>query len=590
MKRKKDNILDELSYLSVQLEKTKTTFLERLSGKRLPMPDKEKKKKEKPRDALSDKEVDGIAQRIVKVSDKLGITPAQTAFVAAAIEIHIDKGSFEWDAICKFFDLPLVSMLPLRSEFEGLLERRFLTTKRHWWHSAVLTKEIALNPKLLEALWRGSPVGDELFAKPKYDRYRFCAEVSELIETFKEAPSANTPGLFREIRELERRHKAMKFVKTMTKTEPDVACRTFFYKVCHDFVSGIRKRTPIDPTLDDIFRDSGVEKNIFRSGLFNDGHPLIKKDLVEFVEGSILHYDSAALTQKGKELFFEADFAKIALQQNADKELIYPDKISQRKLFFADELQSQLLLLQNNLSENNFVRLQRRLEESSLPRGIVALFYGGPGTGKTESVYQIAKATGRAVYQVDIAESKSHFFGESEKKIKRIFTNYRKKCKSERLKPILLFNEADALFSKRKEPLSSNMAQTENAIQNILLEEMEKLDGIMIATTNLEGNFDNAFARRFLFKIRFDQPTVDAKKCIWKEKMWWLSDTDCATLAGKYNFSGGEIDNIARKATMQEVIDGRRPSLDTISEMCRHEKLTAASRHNIVGFRTQKQG
>ncbi len=75
----------------------------------------------------------------------------------------------------------------------------------------------------------------------------------------------------------------------------------------------------------------------------------------------------------------------------------------------------------------------------------------------------------------------------------------------------LLFNEADGVFGKRKDNPSSNVTQTEIAIQNIILEEMEKLDGILFATTNLTDNLDKAFERRFLFKIRFDKPTLEAK-------------------------------------------------------------------------------
>ena len=67
-----------------------------------------------------------------------------------------------------------------------------------------------------------------------------------------------------------------------------------------------------------------------------------------------------------------------------------------------------------------------------------------------------------------------------------------------KVKPILLFNEADAVFSKRKDVNNGNVAQTENAIQNIILEEMENLDGILIATTNLADNLDGAFERRFV--------------------------------------------------------------------------------------------
>ena len=229
------------------------------------------------------------------------------------------------------------------------------------------------------------------------------------------------------------------------------------------------------------------------------------------------------------------------------------------------------------------MELQKRLEENSLPKGVAMLFHGLPGTGKTAAVDMLAKATGRSVYHVDIADSKTCWFGESEKLFKKIFTDYRYMCEREKRKPILLFNEADALFSKRRDVDSGNTAQTENALQNILLEEMETLDGILIATTNLCENFDAAFERRFLFKVKFGQPSTEAKKAIWKSKLSWLSDEECDKLATRYDLSGGEIDNIVRKTFMEQVTSGVRPSLETIEDWCRNEKL-GTKNGNAIGF------
>ena len=82
---------------------------------------------------------------------------------------------------------------------------------------------------------------------------------------------------------------------------------------------------------------------------------------------------------------------------------------------------------------------------------------------------------------VDISETKSMWYGESEKRIKKIFDTYRGYLKTCDIAPILLFNEADAVIGKRKEAGQGSIDQTENAIQNILLQEMENLEGIMIA-------------------------------------------------------------------------------------------------------------
>ena len=316
----------------------------------------------------------------------------------------------------------------------------------------------------------------------------------------------------------------------------------------------------------------------------NNNHSLQKTDLVEIENTSSLFGESTiiVLTDKGKEVLLGED-AALYIDNVSDKQLLISDKITEKKLFFSGELQEQLSLLSNSLNEEHYKTLCARLEEKQLPKGIAALFYGEPGTGKTESVMQIARATGRDIMHVDISATKTCWFGESEKLIKKVFTDYRCLCKKSVIKPILLFNEADAVFSKRKDVGSGSVAQTENAIQNIILEEMETLDGILIATTNLADNLDHAFERRFLFKIRFDKPTIEAKTNIWMSRLPNLSSEDAHTLASNYDFSGGQIDNITRKALMQDIIKGIKPTLNNLVTICSEEKISK-NNHKKIGF------
>jgi len=216
-----------------------------------------------------------------------------------------------------------------------------------------------------------------------------------------------------------------------------------------------------------------------------------------------------------------------------------------------------------------------------LSQGFSCLFYGSPGTGKTETVLQLAKQTGRNIFMVDISSTKSMWFGESEKKIKEIFNKYRNSLTQHDKAPILLFNEADAVFGKRKNVSSSNVAQTENAIQNIILQEMETLKGILIATTNLTDNLDAAFERRFVYKVKFEKPSIFSKQKIWQSKLPWLSDDDGLRLAEKFDFSGGEIDNIVRKTTINEVIFSNQPQFSDLEKICLEEKIVTRP---IIGF------
>lgn len=362
--------------------------------------------------------------------------------------------------------------------------------------------------------------------------------------------------------------------------------RTLFYEICDNFVLG-RGKTSIFITLHDIYERPCNRFRIAKE-LKDEKHILQEMRLIELLPANMFGDSFLTLTETGKRLFLEEDFDIFSDIPSRNKNFVYPDKIAEKTLFYDGELAKQLELFKENLLEENFSELQKRLEAQSLSKGVAALFHGLPGTGKTETAFQIARATGRAVFHVDISEAKSCWYGESQKLVKGIFTDYKKLCEEEKRKPILLFNEADALLSSRQNinhaSGSSDVAQTENAIQNIILEEMEKLDGILIATTNLTYNLDNAFARRFLFKIQFGQPTVEAKQSIWKDKLSWLSDDDCRQLATRHDFSGGEIDNIVRKVVMEEVLHGIRPTLSEVEELCRHEKI-GEGKCCSIGFR-----
>jgi SpoVK/Ycf46/Vps4 family AAA+-type ATPase len=221
--------------------------------------------------------------------------------------------------------------------------------------------------------------------------------------------------------------------------------------------------------------------------------------------------------------------------------------------------------------------------------GFACLFFGPPGTGKTETAYQLARQTKRDVLLVDISDTKSKWFGESEKQIKQLFNRYTLLVKNATERgttiPILLFNEADAVIGKRQTLNSerSGVGQTENAIQNIILQEIENLSGILIATTNLTQNMDKAFERRFLYKIEFEKPNMASRESIWKSIIPSLSEYDIHELASAYDFSGGQIENIARKRTVETIIAGSEPSLNTLLAWCKDEMLDGKESKKI-GF------
>lgn len=125
----------------------------------------------------------------------------------------------------------------------------------------------------------------------------------------------------------------------------------------------------------------------------------------------------------------------------------------------------------------------------------------------------------------------------------------------------------------------------ENAIQNIILQEMEQLEGIMIATTNLTKNLDKAFERRFIYKIEFERPTIEARTAIWQSMIPNLDERVALSLAAQYDFSGGQIENIARKRTVSLILSGAEPSAEQLNDFCRAEILShKPTEHRRIGF------
>ena len=408
------------------------------------------------------------------------------------------------------------------------------------------------------------------------DKFEFVKSVDDYVQ-MRRRENYSYRKVVCEIRRLEHENSNLEIVQKAWELIKDPIDRVFFYYLCNNYLDG---RTYLDSALKDIYdKQSDIMVQSIRWQ--NEEHILQTSGLAELGEQSFFGSIKVDLTDDGLELFLGEDADKFK-KKDKTNDLLSVDKIKAKNLYYSDELDKEISFLRDSIQPDAFALLQDRLEEQALPKGVAAIFYGSPGTGKTETVYQLAKATGRDVMQVDISEMKTCWYGESQKLVKGVFAKYERLCKKAKNLPILLFNEADAIFGKRLENKGSSVDQTENAIQNIILEQMEKQKGIIIATTNLEGSLDPAFERRFLFKVKFERPSLEAKIHIWMDKLNGLSEDAAKVLAESYNLSGGEIDNVVRKVTMNRVLTGAGYSLDYLKELCGQEKFS--KQHKVVGF------
>jgi SpoVK/Ycf46/Vps4 family AAA+-type ATPase len=185
------------------------------------------------------------------------------------------------------------------------------------------------------------------------------------------------------------------------------------------------------------------------------------------------------------------------------------------------------------------------------------IFYGAAGTGKTMTAMSLAKTLKRPILSFDCSKILSMYVGESEKNVRRIFDDFTELSRKAKVDPILLLNEADQFLSSRSEGAGSSADKMHNQMQNIFLEQIEKFEGILIATTNLLGNIDKAFSRRFNYKIEFKKPGKKQRLRLWQfmlpEKADYAEDFDVEKLA-KYELTGGQINLIIRNTAYKVAV------------------------------------
>lgn len=318
--------------------------------------------------------------------------------------------------------------------------------------------------------------------------------------------------------------------------------------------------------------------------LNNNDHPLLTYGLLQHYGNDLKSADAYELGRTAIEDLLAELKLSVGKRQSRQDVIAHSD-ICAKTLYYNANEQRQISQLENLLQPERFKTVCDRLEAKGLRRGLTALFYGAPGTGKTETVLQIARNTGRDLIVVDVSELRNMYVGESEKSVKRLFDHYKALVNESDIAPILLFNEADAIIGKRTENVSHAVDKMENAMQNIILQEMEGLEGILIATTNLTQNMDRAFERRFLYKIEFCAPELETRCSIWQSMLPMLNELDALNLANTYNFSGGQIENIARKCTVEQILgESEVLSLETISTFCNEEQLHKESTRRKIGF------
>ena len=483
------------------------------------------------------------------------LTTSQAMILSLFLERYYDHHLTNEDLArslnCRMFDL-----LGYQSDIDVLAKRRFLRSDGEADPSYRIPLDVLLAVRENKAYLPVVPSR----LKPK-ELFTKLAELFVQVEKGELMPF----DAWQEMKDLFSQNSHLLFVKRLDKLMLNDEEGLLLTYCCHAMVNRPYDSVS-DTAIKHLFEPYSYESLL--ASLHDGTYSLFYKNLLDHaMTDGLIDPDSYQLTKYARQQLLSEFGSEVVCI--ADRHGIIAAKdIRAKQLFYNDEVTVQIARLKRLLNKDTYRDICQRLSERGLHKGVCCLFSGPSGTGKTETARQLARLTGRDIMLVDLSQVRDTYIGESERLVKGVFDRYRALCHEEDDVPILLFNEADAIFSHRNNDVHHAADQMENALQNIILQEMETFDGILIATSSMTDNLDTAFNRRFLYRVWFGQPDARARQAIWHSMMPELSEADTSALSQEYALNGGQIENVVRQATIDAILYGQSVSLDTLKGYC----------------------
>jgi hypothetical protein len=529
-------------------------------------------------------EINRLDSKLGEVSDYLKLTKEETAVFCLATYLSITTDSFCMPDLRSHSNFSPFDFYEIKNITKTLVKKGWIvktgTQNFHRGPKRQEEKVYNIPQNILEALFKN--ISPEI-KKKEMDVYLASDLLHKCLSDYCD-DNIEAEEMYSIIHEYEEENSGIQPFKIAAELDLNQMERIILYYTVTKTTIG-EETIDIDRMLSNFF-NSQMERVVVRRMIAQRDGKLLAANVLEFINDDFKTDKQFKLSENAIKIMFGEDACFVSKKENYSSglcKLIKCDAIVEKKLFYNDTEQNSINTVSEFLKEEKFTEVVRRLEENKMRPGLTILLHGYPGTGKTETIYQLAKQTNRNILLVNISEIRDKYVGESEKRLKAVFETYKNSFKHFEQVPILLFNESDALIGKRLN-VNNSVDQMNNAMQNILLQELEDFRGIMMATTNLTANLDEAFERRFLFKIKYARPSMGAKTSIWKSKLSFLSDEDAKRLAEEFDFSGGQIENISRKIFLDSVLLGKTYSIEDTMQYCEEEELLNKNKTKKIGF------
>jgi len=517
-----------------------------------------------------------LSPHLKKLADVLKCSREQAFMFALIFYQSLERGSVDFGDLARHIDIPVMRLLKYKADIDQLVKNRLVRQENRNTFSQKPNLSFYIPRNVIDGTLKNRLT---LRSDKISDNFDFVIRVAEMMQLTRE-DSGSFETLKEDFQDLCHENSHLYIAQKLIGSNiPENEILMLVFAV-YKLMNG-EEDVSLSEACEFLESNKSFQLSVRRTFL-NGNNAVIKRGFIEMKNGMFRNDSELNVTDSGLQFLMGEESEKFMIRSERNKRELTTERIPPVSLFYNDEESRQLKTLEGLLDAAKFSEMSKRMRDMKIKAGFTVLLYGNPGTGKTESVYQLARLTGRSIIPIEISQTKSMWFGESEKLIRDVFQSYKKLNESSKTSPILLFNEADGIFGKRTTHMDSAVSQTLNAMQNIILQEMEDFEGIMMATTNLTDNLDKAFDRRFLYKIKFENPTFDTRIEIMRDKFPFLKLEAVRQLCEHFSLTGGQMANIAKKCSIHELLNGQLPELDEISAFCRDEQGLSEKRK--LGF------